>query len=166
MCIRDRCGMAFLDFTACFALWCALCNCAFCAYCQKSCRKERNDGHSHVARCEYNIAPRKSIFASRVTFEHSQNLRRVRSVTDYLQSITDTHLRQQVLDSIARDLSDLGIVVNTKGRLEAPEPPNLNSAPSYGYGGGSYSGLSGGTANRYGPYGGANLTNRYGGRRW
>ena len=38
-----ECGMAFIDFTNCFALWCGLCDCAFCAYCQKSCRRERND---------------------------------------------------------------------------------------------------------------------------
>ena len=60
-----ECGMAFVDFTNCFALWCALCDCAFCAYCQRSCRSERNDAHAHVARCPHNIAPGKSIFAPR-----------------------------------------------------------------------------------------------------
>lgn len=79
-----ECGMAFIDFTACFALWCSLCNCAFCAYCQQSCRDRFNDAHAHVARCNYNIAPHKSIFASRALFDHSQNLRRARVVKQYV----------------------------------------------------------------------------------
>lgn len=83
-----ECGMAFIDFSNCFALWCALCNCAFCAYCQQSCRRERNDAHSHVAQCEYNVAPGKSIFASRKLFEHSQNLRRVRKLSEYLAQLS------------------------------------------------------------------------------
>ena len=82
-----ECGMAFIDFTNCFALWCGLCDCAFCAYCQKSCRRERNDAHNHVERCDFNIAPGKSIFASRKVFEHSQNLRRVRAVAEYLDAL-------------------------------------------------------------------------------
>ena len=83
-----ECGMAFIDFSNCFALWCAFCNCAFCAYCQQSCRRERNDAHSHVAQCEYNVAPGKSIFASRELFKHSQNLRRVRKLSEYLTQLS------------------------------------------------------------------------------
>lgn len=108
-----ECGMAFLDFSGCFALWCALCDCAFCAYCQASCRNENNDAHAHTARCPYNIAPGKSIFSTRSVFERSQNLRRVRAVTSYLQDIREGELRAAVLKAIARDLADLGIKVQT-----------------------------------------------------
>ena len=103
-----ECDMAFLDFTNCFALWCARCNCAFCAYCQKSCRREYNDAHRHVFNCEFNIAPRKSIFANFATFEKAQNQRRVREVSIYLDTL-ELSLQGQVMDAIRADLTDLGI---------------------------------------------------------
>jgi len=151
-----ECGMAFIDFTACFALWCACCNCAFCAYCQASCRSERNDAHAHVAKCHYNIAPRKSIFASKVTFEHSQNLRRVRALSDYMESITDSVLRSDVLEAITGDLKDLGMVVSPDGTIEAREPANLaasnrSNLHSGGSLGSSHGGSSsGGSSSLYG----------------
>ena len=106
-----ECGMAFFDFSACFALWCARCSCAFCAYCQTSCRAEHNDAHTHVLSCEHNIAPGKSIFASSATFERSQNLRRARAVGAYLARIGDARLRSAVLEATSRDLEALGIQV-------------------------------------------------------
>jgi len=110
-----ECGMAFLDFSGCFALLCPMCQCAFCAYCQKSCRLERNDAHEHVMRCEYNIGPvtsvGRSIFASHRVFEYSQNLRRMRSVTAYLKDLDaqNPRLRAAVMSAIKVDLQDLGI---------------------------------------------------------
>ena len=108
-----ECGQAFFDFSNCFALWCSRCESAFCAYCQESCRSERNDAHAHVARCQYNIAPGKSIFASRKIFEYSQNLRRCRKVKEYLvETLSSKNERFEVVQGIQNDLKDLGIEVS------------------------------------------------------
>eukprot|EP00656_Telonema_subtile_P007362 TRINITY_DN13455_c0_g1_i2.p1 TRINITY_DN13455_c0_g1~~TRINITY_DN13455_c0_g1_i2.p1 ORF type:complete len:410 (+),score=57.71 TRINITY_DN13455_c0_g1_i2:161-1390(+) len=106
-----ECDMAFLDFTNCFALWCSLCDCAFCAYCQTSCRSQRNDAHYHVSRCPFNIAPRKSIFADFRVFEEAQNLRRVRELSKYLDELEDLKLRTEVIYAIQRDCEDLGMKI-------------------------------------------------------
>merc|ERR1712007_420039 len=97
------CDQAFLDFTNCFALWCSRCDTAFCAYCQRNCRAEYNDAHYHVMRCEYNIAPRKSIFADFQVFEKAQNLRRAREVSGYVTKIDDPQVQASVLRCIRRD---------------------------------------------------------------
>lgn len=113
-----ECGMAFLDFTCCFALWCARCSCAFCAYCQQSCRHERNDAHEHVMSCEHNIAPGRSIFASLSTFNRAQNLRRIRAIAAYVGAI-EPRLREAVLLSLDRSISDLGIALRISPSSEA-----------------------------------------------
>jgi predicted protein tyrosine phosphatase len=107
-----ECSQAFFDFTNCFALWCSRCECAFCAYCQESCRHANNDAHMHVARCKFNIAPGKSIFAGRKIFEYSQNLRRCRKVKEYLeQELPDLPGRIEVVVGIQTDLEGLGMAV-------------------------------------------------------
>jgi atypical dual specificity phosphatase len=152
-----ECGQAFFDFSNCFALWCSRCESAFCAYCQESCRSERNDAHAHVARCQYNIAPGKSIFASRKTFEYSQNLRRCRKVKEYLvQTFASKNEQFQVVQGIQNDLEDLGIDVyldsaNKTYSISVPEVEvaTVEVATAYrGFGG--YRG----SAYRGGAYGG------------
>jgi hypothetical protein len=105
-----ECGMAFFDFSDCFALWCARCDCGFCAYCQKSCRDEYNDAHAHVLSCPHNIAPNRSLFASEQTFERSQNLRRIRAVAGPRATREDAARRSAVLAAVECDLAELGIV--------------------------------------------------------
>ena len=103
-------NLAFLDFTNCFALTCARCETAFCAYCLHDCRREYNDAHAHVARCKYNIAPGKSIFADFATFEQAQNIRRLPALLDYLSAIEDVPTRAAVAAAIRSDCEDLGII--------------------------------------------------------
>ena len=169
-----ECGQAFLDFTNCFALWCSRCNCAFCAYCQQSCRRERNDAHRHVSNCKYNIAPGKSIFASRKIWEYSQNLRRCRHVKEYLSTTEDLagniKMQLSVLSGIKQDLTDLGmeVEVDEKNFLYSIAVPKMR-IPKYGSSSSifssRYSRRGGGGGGGYGgsSWGGYSSRSNYGG---
>ena len=105
-CPRQHCRRAFLDFDGCFALTCGACTCAFCAYCLEDCGR---DAHSHVAKCQYNIAPGKSVHATFQVFERAQRERRTRLLKQHLAQHVEAGLRGALIEALARDLADLGI---------------------------------------------------------
>jgi hypothetical protein len=105
-CPRQDCRQAFVDFDACFALTCAACTSAFCAYCLQDCGR---DAHRHVANCQYNTAPGKAVFASVQVFEKAQRERRTRLLKEHLAHHVEAGLRGALIEAMALDLADLGI---------------------------------------------------------
>ncbi len=105
-CPRLNCRRAFVDFDGCFALTCCACASEFCAYCLQDCGRQ---AHRHVASCQYNIAPGKSVFASIQLFEGSQRERRTRLLKEYLAQHVEAGVRGALIEAMERDLADLGI---------------------------------------------------------
>ena len=101
-----RCKRAFIDFDGCFALTCGACRCGFCAYCLQDCG---NDAHRHVANCQHNIAPGRDVFAGRHIFDRAQKERRTRLIKSFIAREVEADLRNNVVQSLHRELQDLGI---------------------------------------------------------
>ena len=101
-----RCRRAFLDFEGCFALTCSHCQpkCGFCAWCLADCGA---DAHRHVATCAHNSLPGKGIFGSFEDFQQAQLKRRKRLVVEFLRTIEDRAVRDQVVGQCRADLEDL-----------------------------------------------------------
>ena len=124
-----------------------------------------------MSNCKYNIAPGKSIFASRKIWEYSQNLRRCRHVKEYLSTTEDLagniKMQLSVLSGIKQDLTDLGmeVEVDEKHFLYSIAVPKMR-IPKYGSsssifssrysrgGGGGYGGSSWGGYSSRSNYGG------------
>lgn len=117
-CRCPRCGQVFVDFANCFALRCARCPCAFCAWCLHDCGE---DAHEHVANCPYNTAQAQRVnvdggeavelprhWGSEAQFEAAQAARRRRQLRDYLGTL-DGDTCRGVLRALEPELRDLGL---------------------------------------------------------
>ena len=102
-----RCQAVFLDFNGCFALTCNSCACGFCAWCLEDCG---GDAHQHVARCQHNLAPNRSVFSTMELFERAHRLRRERELRAYFQSLGSQELRQAVQAALFHTLEELGLL--------------------------------------------------------
>lgn len=109
-----RCGQAFVDFEACFALRCK-CGAAFCGWCLKDCG---NDAHAHVATCTSKLDNDK-YFSSPEKFKEAQNKRRRALILKYMtkKKFNDSE-RCNIALKLLTDLTDLGLVDIVKGCLE------------------------------------------------
>ena len=100
-----RCGAAFLDFTACCALTCHRCNCAFCAWCLRDCG---GDAHRHVATCVRNLAPGRSVFSSPELVEQGRRVRHSEAAITFLSALP-RRVAAQVAAAAQRELVDVGL---------------------------------------------------------
>ena len=105
-----RCGQAFVDFEGCFALSCSRVGCTmppcgFCAYCLHD---ANGDAHGHVARCQYNIAPNRDVFASAAVYQEAER-RRCRRMLDAYLATLDDRARARALRDCAQDLREKGL---------------------------------------------------------
>ena len=109
-CPRVGCRVAFVDFEDCFALTCHACKCGFCAYCLEDCGE---NARLHVARCEYNTAPGKTVFAlfGAASFEGVQREKRQLKLAEDVKDEVDVGLRAAVVEAMQQDLQDIGIDV-------------------------------------------------------
>mmetsp|Transcript_35142 Transcript_35142/g.78086 ORF Transcript_35142/g.78086 Transcript_35142/m.78086 type:complete len:770 (+) Transcript_35142:389-2698(+) len=110
-----RCGLAFLDFDACFALSCASdkdpsygCKSHYCAFCLTLCGE---DAHRHVAQCPHNINPGRDVFGNVENFDKAQRTRRLRLLREYLGPM-GVQQRDRALQDCQQDLHDLGLTRN------------------------------------------------------
>mmetsp|Transcript_14099 Transcript_14099/g.30921 ORF Transcript_14099/g.30921 Transcript_14099/m.30921 type:complete len:246 (+) Transcript_14099:1543-2280(+) len=83
-----RCGKAFVDFEACFALSCEDfaghgCGSEFCGFCLTLCGNDE-DAHQHVAQCPHNINEGGDVWGPVENFEEAQRLRRLWLLREYL----------------------------------------------------------------------------------
>ena len=92
-CPEKSCGQAFVDFDACCALECSRCQEMFCAWCLKSFKKNRNACHRHIGKCQFNIAPFKSLFTEEATINKAWNARRTEMLDDYLAKLPIDHVK-------------------------------------------------------------------------
>lgn len=101
-----RCRTAFYDFEGCFALTCSRCQpkCGFCAWCLADCGE---DAHRHVATCAHNSLPGKGFFGSFEDFQQAQLKRRKALVVEFLRTIEDRAVLDQVVEQCRTDLEDL-----------------------------------------------------------
>jgi hypothetical protein len=105
-----QCRAAFVDFSDCFALECAMCGAEFCAWCLANCG-DTNSAHTHVLHCKNNITNPRSVFGSERQFEDCHRQRRERLVREYLQAIVQAEMRGDVLAALAEDLAGVGVVI-------------------------------------------------------
>jgi len=106
------CGQAFIDFDACFALYCGRCSTGFCAYCLEDCgviqyRSSSDAAHRHVAYCQYNTTG--ELFSSQADFETTQAQRRRRELDLYLATLSADDAARALRDC-DRELRDLGLL--------------------------------------------------------
>ena len=116
-CSCPRCGQVFVDFTNCFALKCARCPCAFCAWCLEDCG---DDAHDHVANCPHNTTQAQRInvdgdgvdlprhYGSEEQFQVAQAVRRQRQLRQYLD-LLDDNTRRAVLRALETELRNVGL---------------------------------------------------------
>ena len=121
-----RCTQAFVDFSGCFALLCSRCNAGICAYCIADCGR---DAHAHIGNCQLakdvakwqkkqkdkaesfvaaNRGHPMGTFGSMEMFREAERLRRIRNFATYAATWDDEFFKR-VLDSLERELKDLGI---------------------------------------------------------
>eukprot|EP00892_Ulva_mutabilis_P006559 jgi/Ulvmu1/4275/UM197_0002.1 len=103
-----RCQAAFLDFDGCLALTCRRpeCGCAFCAVCLKDCG---SDAHGHIGSCKY---ANGSLHAATGEIRQLENQWRTDRIKEILQPL-GLDLKARVLESLARELQDLGLSVGS-----------------------------------------------------
>jgi len=106
-----KCGMVFLDFDGCFALYCGNkdgCGCGFCAFCLKDCGR---DAHQHVAICPHkgeHDGAGNGYHYDFATFDGVQRYRRLKITKEYLKTL-ETNICIAVVDSCRLDFEDLKI---------------------------------------------------------
>mmetsp|Transcript_34573 Transcript_34573/g.76257 ORF Transcript_34573/g.76257 Transcript_34573/m.76257 type:complete len:681 (-) Transcript_34573:287-2329(-) len=110
-----RCGKAFVDFEACFALSCEDfaghgCGSEFCGFCLTLCGNSA-DAHQHVAQCPFNINEGRDVFGPIENFEEAQRLRRLRLLREYLGPMV-AQQRDRALQECERELHHLGLTRN------------------------------------------------------
>jgi len=110
-----RCGKAFVDFEACFALSCEDfaghgCGSEFCGFCLTLCGNDE-DAHQHVAQCPFNINEGRDVFGPIENFEEAQRLRRLRLLREYLGPMV-AQQRDRALQECERELHHLGLTRN------------------------------------------------------
>ena len=100
-----RCGAAFLDFNGCCALTCHRCGCGFCAWCLADCGA---DAHAHVAHCDRNLEPGRSVFSSDRLVEEGRRARRHEAAVALLTALP-REVAAEVAVAVAAELADVGL---------------------------------------------------------
>ena len=99
--------MQFIDFEGCFALTCSLCNQNFCAYCLSACTSSATC-HAHVLSCPFG---NNSFFNTFDAFQKVHRERWERELRDYLDTIANKHIRDDVIDEVRPHAKAVGITI-------------------------------------------------------
>lgn len=117
--LKCQCGIAVLDFEACFAIKCSSCATNFCGWCMVGCGNSKQC-HEHVRDCPTAPKHRQGGFFGRLEeFNAVHACRRLDAVETYLLEIEDEEDRNALRLAILKDLEALGIVDMT-----APDVPS------------------------------------------
>jgi hypothetical protein len=98
-----NCTRAFIDFNGCFALTCT-CGSSFCGWCLQL--GSSREIHTHVCVCQHRT---QGTMPALSAFNLVHKNRRIKLLTNYLNTITNKDEQKQVIESIKKDLTDLQI---------------------------------------------------------
>lgn len=101
-----NCNVAFYEFDGCAAVTCSNCKAGFCGLCLLHCGK---DAHSHVPHCTKN--PGKSVYVEKAQLDAAHLGMRNEKFREYLEQHMNSKVQQKVIQSIRKDLIDLGMDV-------------------------------------------------------
>ena len=110
-CPRQNCQRAILDFDGCFAVKCDACNCYFCGWCLRDCHQS-DACHQHVKQCSQAPAQfRGGYYGTKIAFDAKQGTQRKTNLEKYLRESVSVDDRNDVINAITRDISELNIVI-------------------------------------------------------
>lgn len=101
-----NCKTAFYEFDGCAAVTCGTCKAGFCGLCLLHCG---SDAHSHVPHCPKN--PSGSVYVEKTQLDAAHLKMRNTKLREYVGRQMNSKVQQGVIQSIRKDLIDLGMDV-------------------------------------------------------
>jgi len=122
-----RCNAAVFDFDGCFAIECASCKWSICGWCMSGFA----DAHHHVMKCSHSLC-NGSVHGTFEQFNQVHKKRRKAEVIKYLNTITDINEKNELIEAIEKDLTDIGINIHEQEQVQEQEQqkvPDPREAP-------------------------------------